>query len=168
MKVVEDSPFFMKVYLSNCLTSLALFACSLNYNDCSLVAFKHKDHDYQEEENFLWRTQPSVSTLFQPPATVKRSSLLILSANVNHLNSVSRWTHFSLEMFILSLCQWMILSLGSLVQRDGVPFTNQNEVMKKNCKGLRLDCSFGHYLGCLFWICKTALYPIVGKVRCMM
>lgn len=37
--------FFFHEGTSNCLPSLALFACGLNY-DCSLVAFKHKDHDY--------------------------------------------------------------------------------------------------------------------------
>lgn len=43
---------------------------------------------------------------------------------------IDEWL-FSLEMFIPSLYQWLILSLGSLLQRDGAPFTNLNEVMKK-------------------------------------
>lgn len=111
--------------ISNCLTSLALFACSLNYNACSLAAFKHKDHDYHTlpggRELSLWIKELSLSTLFEPPATIKRQSLLIFPANVNHVIYVYRWKDFSPEMFILSLYQWMILPFGSLLQR--APFT---------------------------------------------
>lgn len=45
MEVAEDSHFFLKVHL-NAWVLLALFARGRNYNGCSLVAFKHKDHDY--------------------------------------------------------------------------------------------------------------------------
>jgi len=62
MKVAEDSHFFLKVEL-NAWVVLDLFACSLNYSGCLLVAFKRKYHDHNNlpggEKAFLGRKKNS-------------------------------------------------------------------------------------------------------------